>query len=223
MLRRVQHQTPVAYPAYPLPLELYSLVAQLPIGFRRIALKGAVSIELLTIICRVSDVQAILAKTKSRSATAAELKFLHLYQPESELQEGFDCLRRLQSSSITLEHCLCLAVMVFTNLSFNVMRFGSLWHRLRDGLMHAVLECTAGQYEDDCLLWTMSMAVWSWEGRLGLGKPGQRMLEIMLARYPITRTLDCIKEIVRDFLWTDELGKHLQKCWKDSSGAGHCK
>jgi hypothetical protein len=200
-------------------LELYTLIAHLPIGFRRIALERAFSIELLTIIRRLSYIQAILAKIASHSATAAELKYLHRYQPESEFQEGFDCLRRLQSKSVTLEYCLCLAVMAFTNLTFNVMRFGSLWQRLREGLTHAVLECTARQYEEDCLLWTMVMVVWSWEGRLGLEEPGQRVLEIMLAKYQISRTWDGMKAIVSDFFWTDELGKHMQKCWK-AAGAG---
>jgi hypothetical protein len=166
-------------------------------------------------ISRVSNVQAILAKTKSRSVSVAELKYLHMYQPESEFQEGFDCLQSLQSGSTELEYCLCLAVMVFTNLSFNVIRFGSLWQRLRDGLTDAVLDFTAMRSADDHLFWALLMAVWSWESRLGLAEPGQRVLKTMWAKHPITRDWEHTKEMLRDFLYTDELFKHLKQCWNN--------
>jgi len=213
--QKVQHQPRLAYPTHPFSSELSSLIAQLPVGFQRVALSQIISIEILRIISRISQIQAILTKTKFRSASAAELKYLHVYQPESEFQEGFDCLRRLPPTSSRLEHCLCLAVMVFTNLSFNVIRFGSLWQRLRDGLTHAVLDCVAIECADDCLFWMNLMAVWSWERRLGLAEPGQRVLKILLAKYPVARTWDGMKKVIGDFFWTDELVKYLQKCRKD--------
>lgn len=209
----VQLQPSRAYPTYPFSSELTSLIVQLPTGFQRIVLNQAVSIKFLRIISRLSNTQAILAKTKSRSASVAELKYLHMYQPESEFQEGFDCLRCLPSDSAELEYCLCLAAMVFTNLSFNVIRFGSLWQRLRDGLTNAILDYTAKMSVDDNVLWAFLMAVWSWEGRLGLAEPGQRILKTLWAKHPFTRNWEHMKEILGHFLCTDELLKHLEKCW----------
>ena len=136
-----------------------------------------------------------------------------MYQPESEFQEGFDCLRCLPLGSAELEHCLCLAAMVFTNLSFNVIRFGSLWQRLRDGLENAVLDYTAKTSVEDNVIWAFLMAVWSWENRLGLAEPGQRLLKAMWARHPSTRNWNRTKEMLGEFLCTDELLKHLENCW----------
>jgi hypothetical protein len=204
----------LTYPAYPFSTELYTLVSQLPIGFRCIALKQAVSIELLTIISRMSEIQAILAKTASHSAATPELDYLHRYQPESEFQEGFDCLRRLPPNPVTLDHCLCLAVMVFTNLTFNVMLFGSLWQRMRESLTNAILEYTPGPFEEHCISWTMMIAVWSWEGRLGLDAPGRTVLECMLTRHVTMRSSDAMIKIFRDFFFTEELDKILRKYWR---------
>ena len=171
------------------------------------------SIEQLTTIHRVSKFQTLLAKAASHSITDTELKYLHTYRPESEFQEGFSHLRRLQSKQVTLEHCLCLALMAYTNMAFNVMQFGPLWQRLREGLAHAVLEYGARDYEEECLVWTMTIAVWSWDGRLGLEGPGRRILHALQADHPNSRIWVDLKESLRDFLWTDKIEKQLQRYW----------
>ena len=216
---RVQDQPTLAYPTYPLSTEICALLAHLPIGFQRIGAQCTVSIQLLTIAKRVSAIQTLIAKAASQSVTAEELKDLHKYRPESEFQEGFSCLQQLRLKSFTLEYCLCLALMAFTNMAFNIMQFGSLWRRIQEDLAQAVLECTPEAYEEDCLVWAMMMAVSSWEGRLGLEEPGQRVLRTMLAHYPRTRNWAGTKEIVSEFFWTDELEKHLQRNWRPSDSA----
>ena len=211
--KNVQLQPCQEYLTYPFSSELASLIVQLPIGFQRIVLGQAISMKLLRMLSRISNIQTILTKTKSRSASVAELRYLHMYQPESEFQEGFDCLRCLPLGLAELEHCLCLAAMVFTNLSFNVIRFGSLWQRLRDGLENAVLDYTAKTSVEDNVIWEFLMAVWSWENRLGLAEPGQKLLKAMWARHPSTRNWNRTKEMLGEFLCTDELLKHLENCW----------
>jgi len=218
-LPNATNQTSLTYPEHPLSPEACALVAQLPMGFQKIALQCTLSIEMLTILHRASKVQNLLTKAASCSVTTEELKYLHTYQPENEFHEGFNCFRRLPSDFVTLENCLCLAVVAFTNMAYNVMQFGSLWQQLREGLVQAVLKCTVRDDEEECFIWAMMMATWSWEGRIGLQEPGRSVLNNMLAHYASTRTWDGMRVILKHFFWNEDLGQQWQRCWMQADGA----
>jgi len=190
------------------------MLTEIPRGFQRVALELGFSVELLTIIHRTFEVRNLVVKAASQPLNADELMYLHKYRPENEFHEAFKYLQHLQFTSTTLEHCICFALVVFTNLTFNVMRYGVLWQQVRESLTHAVLNCressTYGAYG---LMWSMMMAICSWTGRLGLEPNGERVLADMQDRFPITSTWNDAQAILREFLLTPELDEQLSKCW----------
>lgn len=139
------------------------MLTEIPRGFQRIAFQLGFSLELLIIIHRTFEVRNLVVKAASQPLNIDELMYLHKYRPENEFHEAFKYLRHIRFTSATLEHRICFALVVFTNMTFNVMQYGVLWQQVRESLTHAVLNCDeSSPYGKDGLIWSMMMIVWSW-------------------------------------------------------------
>ena len=178
-------------------------------------LQYKVSLELLVMMHRISEIQQLLKKANMQTLPADELNCLHNYRPEDEFHEAFNCLQQLQLHSSPLESWLCLSLVVFTNMTFNVMQFGMLWQRVKILLSDAVSKPSQlSGYGNDGLIRAMMMASWSWEGRLGLAIPGRKLLLLMLANPPKTRSWEGMRKILQEFFWNHEWEDSLQRCWQ---------
>ncbi|KIW20728.1 hypothetical protein PV08_01306 [Exophiala spinifera] len=220
-----QHQ-PLRYPS---AAELATVLPKIPAGIRNVALDGALSMELLEIMMRVTQLTTILHKGQRRDEplTSAETAYVLAYRAEHEFHNCIDCLRRISlrerpeaatianPGSIVIEHVVCLALLLLCNCEFGCMLHGPIFKKTHDAFRVAVEQCPVKLGQEDCMIWAQSIGLWA--AVLTTGEKGQDA-EFYITRFRRGYTkhlcLEEYKDVLKKFLWTELMMRFCERSFE---------
>jgi len=203
------------YPEYPFSPETYSLVSQLPPGFRKLAQKGRIALDMLTVLKNIVAFQMWSDKHEADLRrvllAAAPLKKRHC-----DIWEACSCLLVPGPS---FEKYLCLALILYCLNTFSPRRSylssSNLGFTTPRHLLTQKLPSFSEYSEDetDCLIWIWLVLIDSWRAKDGSHSDGAETLLLQFAeRFPSYCAWTRIEYVMKQFFATDSMMADIRRC-----------
>lgn len=222
----VSRRKPLTY-MHPSSYKDLAIYEKLPTGFQMLADQGDISVEVFQIAHRMAKVTGFLEKARNHRICTDEIDFAETYKPEHEFHECIDCLRRIpptrncdeaseETGSTTIEHVICLALLVFIESVFGCMTYGPLFNSVQVSLGEALQTCELSDYHDDCMIWAQMTAVWAQSIVSGIAD--LTPLGFVWTGYGMSQSWEEIRSTLQIFLLTEEMATACERAWKRRGG-----
>jgi len=204
---------PLEYPTHPFPPEVCGIIANLPQGFRELALNGHLSVQVIALID--------LAQRQLFSSTSDQIILLKDYCPATIIMHAKRCLSISQRLT---ESLVCLSVMLISMRSF-CYRFSPQKYLFPKKLMMLARERgarEASREEQEHFVWTVLLTAEACQCR-PLSKYTEPLMEQVFG--PTARNearaeeawlgdWAKLREVVQKFLWGRDLVYEWRSKWE---------
>lgn len=223
------------YPKHPFPLDLCTTIAQLPDGFRELALSSALSLPIITILASLSEwINQMQSGRKRGKAPVGEPNGTYLKQTPA-------CLELVTHSNLSvLERVLCFALVAVTVETFNrTQQINPIHNRQIESLTDALRLYDLCNLDSECTMWMSLVLAGSprsspeknphllsvseengrgAENKLHLRRPREALLASTLARTANARNWTWVKETVQKFFWDEQRLELWRQTWQAGMG-----
>ena len=201
------------YPTHPFGSDLCSVIAKMPKGFRDLALESVLSIQMLSILERMSDWHTSRDRVNQQVATPEDMSFLKNYDAQFEAQETYRCLEICMGSGggKGIERCLYYGLIAYILESFAQTEFSPELYWVMQDFPLALEQTEPEPTETDCLTWISVVAASSSKGPLS--ESGVRIMGELLKDHAHLRNWDRLEETMRRFFWHDSLAVEWKRSW----------
>ena len=204
------------YPEYPFNLAVSSLVNELPPGFQKLAQKGKIALDLLTVLRNIvayhawSNTYDLRLRTSLLSAAPQNKRYCDFW-------EACSCLLVPGPS---FEKYLCFALLLYclntfsprrSHLSASHMAFGTPRQLLTQKLPTFN---ESSEDETECLIWIWLVLIDSWRAVNGAHSEAAAALLLQFAEcFPSYCVWAKIEYVLGQFFATDCMVADIRRCW----------
>ncbi|KAJ9611509.1 hypothetical protein H2200_004693 [Cladophialophora chaetospira] len=212
------------YPRPPFEGDVLSLIETLPPGIEAVARRGALGIDVLKILSRVSTF--LLSKTDHRrhDSTPPEVR-LPNGQDYPDLFEVCACLQSSPSTEHSLEKNLILAVIMF---SFDIHNPGGAMSKVaayrgsRQELTKSVpLTVPRSAQERACLIWIWMIVLRSWSLEIPPALRTLALAKAFFAEFAESESWTTVEATMQRFFWYPPLEEDFRRVWALTFDAYH--
>jgi hypothetical protein len=211
----------ITYPRSPTSLKLLKSIAALPIGFRRLAWRGELSVPLIDLLSKVLQWIAVLAsRNNDKGLSHPDQTFLLQCDPRQNAAIATRYSRRLGTPN-SIERCICRCLVV---LHANILNWSCRctgYQRVLGELAAIIanrrlLQIDQGREDDeDEEFWSWVTLVTANAARRGAKPDLQAELISSFFTFSVQNVYwNYVKLTAKKYLWPEALSKDLEQCWR---------
>ena len=203
----------LTYPGHPFLPDLCAVIARLPEGFAEVALSRDVAVEIISFLVKLTELIIWIATPESQRDPVAK--------PDMTMQRAIYDLQCLSALPLTLtEAQMVRALLAFCLHLYNEMTFHIPLARPLRPLLEAFNEAPQmprSPWLQRCLYWCALVTATAWDTQIDASAERHPVLDTLIARLPEARIWEDTEDLMRKFLYQDQMMDEWEICWRAAS------
>lgn len=200
----------LTYPGHPFPPDLCAVIAKLPEGFAEAVLSRNIAVEIISFLVKLTELVNWTA--------SSEIERQAVPKPDMTMQRAIYDLQCLSTLPLTsTESQMVRALLAFCLHLYNEMSFHIPLARPLRPLLEGFnehLDLPRPPWLQRCLYWCAIVVASAWDTQIDASPERHVVLDRLTTRLPEARSWEDAEELMRKFLWQDQLADQWEVCWR---------